>query len=142
MGRQINNVCTICGHKCKPRGLGAHMRLKHGIKVETVVRQSSDLSNSSQDVKKMRPSDYLSNKKEVVEVKIVEAAPQRVPEPAYKFGSNWSRENQDRPGVSEVSKEGYELFQRMMKKQAEEDIKDKCSGSAGEQPGPEATDRH
>ena len=78
MSKEGYTACTICGHLCKPRGLGPHMRLAHGIVVKDVVKNISDLSG---DVKTKRPSDYLRKKSEVIEVKIEEAAPQTVPKP-------------------------------------------------------------
>jgi hypothetical protein len=37
------NTCDICGFVAKPRGLGAHKRIKHGI-TERLVLSNSDLS--------------------------------------------------------------------------------------------------
>jgi len=75
MSKENNTVCPKCGKKCKPRGLGAHMRLAHGIKVETVVRKisdsSGDISDSSKSISRsQRPSDYIKKKSEIVETKV------------------------------------------------------------------------
>jgi len=118
------NICPECGHPCKPRGLGAHLRLKHGIKVTTVVKHLSDLSDSSGKISEKRPSDYLRKKAKVVEVKMEEAPPQTVPEPSTKTYGDWSRRNQDMAGMSQVSEEGYKMFQRIMR-EANEKHQDK-----------------
>ena len=78
MSKEKSNICPKCGKKCKPRGLGPHMRLAHGIVVKDVIRHISD---SSEVVREKRPSDYLKKKEKTAEVKIVEAPPQTVPEP-------------------------------------------------------------
>jgi len=70
MVKQNNTVCFICGHKCKPRGLGSHMRLKHGIVVKTVVK---DLSDSSEKVQ--RASDWRNKKQKVIDVTLNKANP-------------------------------------------------------------------
>lgn len=72
MNEQSKTVCKICGHKCKPRGLGAHMRLKHGIKVETVVKHISESSGDISEAisRSQRPSDYIKKKSQVVETRV------------------------------------------------------------------------
>jgi len=76
MINESNTVCAICGHVCKPRGLGAHMRLKHGIKVKTVVKHISDSSDSSDSSGRVqRPSDWKNKKERVVASRIDKADP-------------------------------------------------------------------
>ena len=84
MTSESNTVCTICGHVCKPRGLGAHMRLKHGIKVKTVVKHISDSSDSSDlGGRVQRPSDWKNKKERVVASRIDKADPPLTPELDY-----------------------------------------------------------
>ena len=80
-------ICEICGKVIQPGGMGGHLRLKHGIKVKTVVKQVREVSRevsgdvrdvrevSGQvrdvsDVREQRPSDYLKKRSEVVEKRI------------------------------------------------------------------------
>lgn len=72
-----NKICTICGKTCRPGGIGAHMRLKHGIKVKTIVKHisghisdASDLSGDVSDIRVQRPGDYVKKRSEVVETRI------------------------------------------------------------------------
>jgi len=86
------NTCDICGFVAKPRGLGAHKRLKHGI-TEGLVLRERDLSTVVKDdlcersfdsgerpidlserisalsQKVARPSDYIP-KKAVIEKRV------------------------------------------------------------------------
>jgi hypothetical protein len=80
-------ICEICGKVIQPGGMGGHLRLKHGIKVKTVVKQVREVSRevfgdvrdvrevSGQvrdvsDVREQRPSDYVKRRSEVVEKRI------------------------------------------------------------------------
>jgi len=63
-------ICDICGHKCRPRGIGAHKRLAHGIIeriVVTKVPKSDDLSEQGvlesphESTTKVHLSDDLSD---------------------------------------------------------------------------------
>jgi len=75
-------TCSICGKVCRPGGIGAHMRLKHIMKVKTVVgpvRESSDISGTVSDIsgesselseaRVQRPSDYVKKNEVVVDAR-------------------------------------------------------------------------
>ena len=62
-------ICEICSQVIQPGGMGGHLRLKHGIKVKTVVKQVRDVSDVS-DVREQRPSDYVKKRSEVIEKRV------------------------------------------------------------------------
>lgn len=59
--------CDICGKSCKPRGIGSHKRLKHGI-VDRV--NYINLVNPDKPLKTARVSDYY-NPKKVIKTEVV-----------------------------------------------------------------------
>lgn len=83
-------ICEVCGQVIQPGGMGGHLRLKHGIKVKTVVKQVREVSRevsgpvrgvrevSGQvrdirdvsDVREQRPSDYVKKRSEVIEKRV------------------------------------------------------------------------
>jgi len=88
-----NTICDVCGVHVKPRGIGAHKRLKHQLIIRNIVRdlsnssnssnssnQSEDLSNSSNlsedlsnssNLKTIRPSDYNRQNSVIEETQIL-----------------------------------------------------------------------
>jgi len=79
MRKGKNRVCSICGKLIRPGGIGGHMRLKHGIKVKTIVNHVSDIRGGAQsdilDMRevpgsKQRPSDYVKKSIDLVETSI------------------------------------------------------------------------
>jgi hypothetical protein len=90
MRKGKNRICPECGKVCRPGGIGGHMRLKHGIKMKTVVKHVGDIRDDTRvdirdargdirdardvsDVRVQRPSDYLRKSDEVIE-ELVEPA--------------------------------------------------------------------
>jgi len=83
-------ICEICGKVIQPGGMGGHLRLKHGIKVKTVVKQVREVSrevsgdvrgvrevsgqvrdvSDVRDVREQRPSDYVKKRSEVIEKRV------------------------------------------------------------------------
>ena len=143
----VYKECPKCHKLVKARGMGGHLRLAHGIVIEKIVTQvtnsgtqvansgansGTQVANSGTQVK--RQGDYVRKKSEVVEMKIV------VPERKYE-GMVKCRHC----GLWSIG-DGECTFCKMPMKpwlfgEPYPPLQDKCSGSAGEQPGPEATDR-
>jgi len=100
-----SDPCPYCGKICKPRGLGPHLRLKHGIKVKIVAKRlshlggdsshlggdSSHLSHSSERIQ--RPGDYVKKKNEVIET-IIETVIHPNPDLGdfERVGSCWEKD--------------------------------------------------
>lgn len=95
MTKEAKNVCHLCGKAVKPRGLGAHLRLAHGVIEKTVLSNSSehkskhlsDVSDVSEvkssDLREIRPSDYVRKKESVIEQKILPQFPVITPSLNY-----------------------------------------------------------
>jgi hypothetical protein len=90
MTKEAKNICPICGKVVKPRGLGAHLRLAHGVIEKAVLSNSSEhkseqLSDTSglskvkssdlSDLREIRPSDYLKKRESVIKKKILPVFP-------------------------------------------------------------------
>ncbi len=86
MRKGKTRICEKCGQVIQPGGMGGHLRLKHGIKVKTVVKQvrevsrevSGDVRGVSEvsgqvrdvsDVREQRPSDYRKKSIEVIDTR-------------------------------------------------------------------------
>jgi hypothetical protein len=73
-------ICEKCGQVIQPGGMGGHLRLAHGIKIKTVVKQIRQVHNEVgevsnkvgkvREVREQRPSDYVSKHSEVAEKRI------------------------------------------------------------------------
>jgi len=82
-------VCPICKKEVRPGGIGAHMRLAHGVVVKTLVEITAELSKSGKKISHIRsktsklsgkisakrPSDYIRKTAErVIKTDLVRSA--------------------------------------------------------------------
>ena len=120
-----NKVCPVCGKICRPRGIGAHMRLQHGVKLKTLISDSSDssdhindssdhISDSSghiselSDLRVQRPSDFVKKHDKIVETRT---------EPVFEFSPGYVDLSQQPPfGASVISDEGWKRYREEMEK--------------------------
>lgn len=77
-----NNICKVCGKQVKPRGIGGHLRLAHGIiekvVVTTQVKQydiGTQVKNSGGDISDHKttrvilPSEYVKKDENIKQFK-------------------------------------------------------------------------
>ena len=71
MRKGRNRVCSVCSKLIRPRGMGGHMRLAHGITVKTIVKHVHDVrSDVPGDLRVQSQNDYLKKSVEIVKTSI------------------------------------------------------------------------
>jgi len=59
-----NLVCDVCGATVKPRGIGSHMRLKHGVIIKKTVKKDGGM------IEERRLGAFVAKKEEVIEQRV------------------------------------------------------------------------
>lgn len=74
MRKGKNRVCSVCSKLIRPRGMGGHMRLAHGITVKTIVKHvhdvRGDVPGDVRDLRVQSQNDYLKKSVEMVKTSI------------------------------------------------------------------------